>query len=174
MDLPIGELRESLLQQILFVKQTTESLGGKLQHVKPHGALYHDVLKDEQLAAMFLDLVASIDSSLLVYGLANSPLADACSQRNIRFVHETFGDRRYENRHSLRSRAHGDALLMEETDFLRQIQHLIRGKVIDVSQQSHQLTVQTICLHSDTPNAVNFARLAHELISSRKDVTDTE
>lgn len=174
MNLPIDELRNSLLEQILFVKQATESLGGQLQHVKPHGALYHDVLKDDQLAAMFLDLVTSIDSSLLVYGLANSPMANACSQRNIRFVHEAFGDRRYEDGVSLRSRKHDDALLIEETDFLIQIRHLIDGKVIDVSQQSHQLTVQTICLHSDTPNAVNFARLAHELISTRNHRTDSE
>lgn len=164
MDLSIEKLRTSVLEQIAFVKQLTESLGGTLQHVKPHGALYHDVVRDERLAAMFIDGVSSIDSRLAIYGQADSTFAAACSEKGVRFVHEAFGDRSYESKLALRSRIHDDALLCSETDFRDQIQRLLDGEVIDIHGQTRRLTVQSICLHSDTPNAVNFARIAHEII----------
>ncbi len=164
MNLPIETLRTSLLKQIGFVKQLAETLGGKLQHVKPHGALYHDVQQDDRLAEMLVEVVASIDSKLQIYGLAESAFAQVCTRRQIKFVHEAFGDRRYESKNALRSRSHGDALLSDETDFRNQIGGLLRGEIIDVHGQPHDLNVQTICLHSDTPNAVKFVKTAYEII----------
>jgi len=163
-DLPLNELQSNLLEQISYVKEMTETLGGKLRHVKPHGALYHDVLRNEELAKMFIEAVASVDSELQIYGQAESTFGQHCDRLQLEFVHEAFGDRRYENKNELRSRSNTDALLSDETEFCNQIKRLLRGEIIDVHGQTHELTVQTICLHSDTPNAVNFAKAAHEII----------
>ena len=167
MAIPLEELVISLREQILFVKELTGSLGGEIRHVKPHGALYHDVLRNQQLAKAFVKLVASIDSKLAIYGQADSTLEDLCQRNQIRFVHEAFGDRRYEDRDTLRLREHNEALIVEEEDFRQQMNQLTSGGVIDYHGRKHKLTVETICLHSDTPNAVNFARLAHEIIKPK-------
>jgi UPF0271 protein len=169
MVMPIEELSVSLQEQIMFVKELTEALGGEIQHVKPHGALYHDVLRDQRIAGMFVELVANIDPELAIYGQADSTFAELCQQHDVRFVREAFGDRRYEDRGTLRSRDHDDALIVNEADFREQMSQLTVGNVIDYHGRKHKLTVETICLHSDTPNAVNFARVAHEIINAKND-----
>ena len=174
MELPLDELKASLLQQIAHVKQVTESNGGVLHHVKPHGALYHDVLRNPEIATLFLDVLTEIDSGLSVYGLAGSTFAESCKDRGIQFVHEAFGDRRYEAATELRARTNSDALIETEADFCNHMGKLTAGSVIDIHGQSHRLPVQTICLHSDTPNAINFARLAHGILKEKNNRTDAQ
>ena len=174
MELPLDELKVSLLQQIANIKQITESNGGVLHHVKPHGALYHDVLTNPEIAALFLNVLTETDSGLSVYGLAGSDFSESCDKRGIRFVHEAFGDRRYESATELRSRTYNDALIETEADFCNHMETLTTGSVIDIHGQTHGLPVQTICLHSDTPNAINFARLAHGILKEKNNRTDAE
>jgi len=165
MDLPLDQLKVSLREQILFVKTITESNGDRMQHVKPHGALYHDVLRRPELAKLLLEIVSSIDPALAIYGQAGSGFAKMCQLSGLQFVHEAFGDRRYESATELRARSKGDGMIETETEFCDHVGRLIKGTVLDIHGQSHQLPVETICLHSDAPNAINFARLAHEIIA---------
>ena len=163
MNLPLDQLKVSLREQILFVKSITESNGDRMQHVKPHGALYHDVLRKPDLAALLIEIVSAVDPTLAIYGLAGSGFAELCESSGLRFVHEAFGGRRYESATVLRARSKGDGIIESEAEFCDHVGRLIEGAVIDVSGQVHQIPVQSICIHSDTPNAINFARLAHEI-----------
>jgi len=174
MDLPLDELKASLVEQISFVKRITQSNGGRLQHVKPHGALYHDVLHKPELAKLLVDVVSEIDSELAIYGQAGSAFAATCEAGGLKFKHEAFGDRRYESATQLRARTNNDALIETEAEFCDHVGRLINGMVVDVHGLTHNLPVQTICVHSDTPNAINFARLAHEIIKQRNNRTDAE
>ena len=174
MELPLSELKASLLEQILSVKQITQSNGGVLHHVKPHGALYHDVLRNPEIASLVLDVVSEIDSNLVVYGLAGSSFATKTDQHQLRFAHETFGDRCYESAFELRDRTRNDALIETESDFCDHFKQLLSGCVVDIHGQTHRLPVHTICLHSDTPNAINFARLAHGILKEENNRTDSE
>ncbi|MGI9456563.1 MAG: 5-oxoprolinase subunit PxpA [Aeoliella sp.] len=160
MDLPPTELAEQLRDQIAKIQGMVESLGGRLQHVKPHGALYHDVAKDVHLAETVVEVVRQLSPTLAFYGQSGSHLAEICENKQVRFVHEAFGDRRYQNRTTLRSRAHTDAVLSDREEFQQQLLSLLEGFVVDVDGQKHALCVQTICLHSDTPQALEFAQLA--------------
>ena len=153
-------------QQILFVKNIVESEGGRLRHVKPHGALYHDVLQQEELANCFMEGVRSVDPELSIYGMAGSSFGKACTTAGFRFVPEAFGDRRYESGLSLRSRDNDDALIDSEADFQAHLRRLLSGSVVDVHGNANPLTVDTICIHSDTPHAVKFAQLAHAAIKA--------
>jgi len=163
MNLAPSEFKATMNDQIRFIKSLVEAEGSKLDHVKPHGALYHDVIADTELARQLYEVVKSIDPSLVVYGMAGSVLEDLATTMGVRFVHEVFGDRRYDSRFKLRSRSESDALIDNEKDFQDHWRQLVSGKISDISGQVHSVPVESICIHSDTPNAIQFARLANEL-----------
>lgn len=161
MPLAPQELVAELREQIGLVRSMAESLGGELHHVKPHGALYHDMQTNEPLAVAVVDLVRELNPELAFYGQADSPLAGICTAAGVRFVHEAFGDRRYADATTLRPRTGPDAVVDNQDDFLQHLSRLHHGHVIDHAGREHPLTVQTICLHSDTPHAATFAQAAN-------------
>lgn len=166
MDVPTNVMAEQLHTQISTVKQIVKSAGGQLRHVKPHGALYHDVVRREELANALLNVVGAIDSELAIFGQADSGLADLCERRGISFVHEVFGDRRYLDGHTLVPRSEPKAVIESVADFERQLKHLLSGNIEDQNGQRHRITAQSICLHSDSPHSVEFAKRAQQLIKA--------
>lgn len=170
LDLSKKDLAESLQQQIELVSQIAKANGGSVRHIKPHGALYHDVIQRPDLADTLIDVAQSIDSSLIIYGMADSAFADRCSVRGFRFVHEAFADRRYANGTQLRSRTFSDALISEPESLRQQLKSFVAGQVVDVNNKSHSLSVQTICLHGDTPNAATWAQLARQILEEEHHV----
>lgn len=161
MVLPPAQVVESVHRQVEWLGKLTASLGGTLSHVKPHGALYTDMVRNRSLATSIVELVRNHFPNLLFYGQADTHLAEICDQNRVGFVHEVFSDRRYDNQQTLRPRARADAVIISEDDFLAQLSTLHRGHVVDTNGQRHKLTVQTICLHGDTPGAIRFAQLAN-------------
>ncbi len=166
LDIALEDLRISLIDQIQFVQEVVQREGGCLHHVKPHGALYHDVLCDEQLGGLFIDVVKAFDPSLHVYGMSGSVMSDRCEAKGLQFTHEVFGDRTYETVARLRSRGESDAVIDDLGDFRQQLQSFRDGKVRDIGGIFHDLKVESICIHSDTPKAVEFARFAHEFFQN--------
>lgn len=162
--LPIEELLESLRDQIQLVQSLIVEQDAALHHVKPHGALYHDLASNERLATALVDLLLEVAPGASLYGQAGSPLEALCESRGVRFVHEAFGDRRYEDGDSLRDRSQPDALLEEGPAFDQHFRELLGGAVVDAHGQRHRLVIDTICLHSDSPGAVGLARRAHQLL----------
>ena len=116
--------------QVSALKGMVESLGGKLWHVKPHGALYNDMAKDLELAMDVVGVVNSIDPELKVVGLAHSKVLEACLKEGTVMVREGFADRRYEAVDRLRSREFADAVLHEPEAVLEQIDGFLRGEVV--------------------------------------------
>lgn len=157
MQMPLSELSDHLRFQIGTVKAITESFGAKLQHVKPHGALYHDVISRQDIAEVLLNVVSEIDPTLPVMGQADSELAAYCDARNRPFIHEAFADRRYANRTSLAPRNTQGSVIESEADFDQQVRDLLAGRIVDMKDSIHPLTVQSICLHGDSEHAVQFA-----------------
>lgn len=164
MQMSLDELSDHLRFQIATVKAITESFGAKLQHVKPHGALYHDVISRQDIAEVLLHVISEIDPKLPVMGQADSELAAYCDSRKQPFIHEAFADRRYANRTSLAPRSMQGSVIDREADLDQQIRDLLEGRVVDLEGQSHSLTVQSICLHGDSEHAVQFANRIHQLL----------
>ncbi|MEP3480990.1 MAG: 5-oxoprolinase subunit PxpA [Fuerstiella sp.] len=163
MQMPLNELSDHLRFQISTVKAITESFGAKLQHVKPHGALYHDVISRPDIAEVLLDVVSEIDPVLSVMGQANSEWAAYCDGRKQPFIHEAFADRRYANQTSLAPRRTRGSVIECETDFDQQVRGLLSGRVVDTAGSTYSLTVQSICLHGDSQHAVPFANRLQQL-----------
>lgn len=162
MKISAEELSQTLLEQMESLQQHAESEGGKLEHVKAHGALYHDVAKDEKIAEIFLKNVCDFGKKLKIYTPENSVLA-GIADTGTELVFEAFADRNYNPDHSLVSREMPNALI---TDKKLVFDHLFsmftRGEIICANGQKIPCRASTFCLHSDTPNPVEILKFLQE------------
>lgn len=157
-------LMAELRYQISAVKGMVESLGQHLNHIKPHGALYNDMVNDEELAGHFVRLVKAIDPNLKIFALAHSRVIDCCKRYEMQPVNEGFADRRYQQRTQLRNRRFEDAVLHEPEQVLAQIDSFLNGKVRLLNSEICAIKVDSICLHSDTKGAVALSQTIHHFL----------
>ncbi|KAF3997275.1 5-oxoprolinase subunit PxpA [Glaciimonas immobilis] len=168
MHLSAEEIYSGLLYQIGALAAIAKVQGAHLSHVKPHGALYNQAARDPKLADVIVAAVRDFDSSLALFGLANSALIDAASRVGLRAVEEVFADRGYNADGSLVKRGTpGDMIEDEEQALAQTMQMLREGKVHAIDGSWVPLTAHTICLHGDGAHPLAFAqrirtRLAQE------------
>ncbi|MFC3194278.1 5-oxoprolinase subunit PxpA [Marinicella sediminis] len=164
-DISREELKKSLNEQIQRVKQAIESVGSQLQHVKPHGALYNLAADDYGLATLLVEMVRSIGPEIRFYGLANSAMAMACEQLDVRFVAEAFTDRAYQADGRLLSRSEVGAVIEGTGHITRRAIALVREQCVVASTGERvELQAETLCLHGDHPNSAGQARALHEAL----------
>jgi len=135
----------------------------QLSHVKPHGALYHDVLYDTRVGAAFLQGVmrAAENWGLSWYpvmGIPGTPLQDLCDTIGVQYIREGFCDRAYNLDGTLMSRALVGAVLRDPKAVAAQaVRFATEGTVFAVTGEELSMPVDTLCLHGDTYGAVQFA-----------------
>jgi UPF0271 protein len=152
------EIADLVLYQIGALSAVAKSEGLRLQHVKPHGALYNMSVRRQDVAEAIARAVASFDETLLLVGLPGSELLAAASRLGLRVAAEGFADRSYEPDGSLTPRRYEDAVLAEPGAAAdRAVRMVKEKKVIARDGSSLSLTVDTICVHGDTPEAVEIA-----------------
>jgi UPF0271 protein len=157
----------------IWVTQQTEALaeqaarlGMRLAHVKPHGALYNVAALDCEVAQAIAGAVAALDPGLLLLGLSGSQLIAAGKAAGLAVLNEAFADRRYQDNGQLVSRETPGALINDPDMAARQALALARGEAITtLDGGSLRVRADTICLHSDTPNALNIARAVHAALN---------
>jgi len=115
--------------------------------VKPHGALYHDAGRGEEVASAVAEAVASVDAGLTLIGLAGSPALATWKARGLGVAAEGFADRAYDADGSLRPRQQPGALLLDPARAAEQALRLVRSGSVD-----------TLCVHADTPGAAPLLR----------------
>jgi len=162
-----SKLMSELKYQIYAVKGMVEGYGQKLNHVKPHGALYHDMVEDQDLASQVIQLIKSIDPSLKIVTLAHSQVIDICKKNEMQFVQEGFADRRYQKINQLRNRKLEGAVLENPKEVLLQIENFVHGKVQLHNLEFCPIQVQSICLHSDTKGAVKLSEMIHHFLKEK-------
>ncbi len=160
-------LSAEIRYQISALKTMVESLGGKLTHVKPHGALYNDMVNDKGLAQIVLSIIKAIDPSISVLALAGSQVIQMGQEMNLRMVNEGFADRRYQEKTQLRSRKLENAVISEKTMVIEQIKQFTEGRVSLYGGKIEELEVESICLHSDTEGAVQLSKAIYEFLKSQ-------
>lgn len=147
------------LYQIGALHGFAQAAGTRLNHVKPHGALYNMAAHDAKLAAAIARAVHDFDPALRLFGLANSALIDAGKALGMPVVAEAFADRRYRADGSLQSRREPDAVIQESDEAIAQAMTMAReGHVRAVDGNIIALQVDTLCVHGDGAHAVDFAR----------------
>lgn len=153
MQVPDNELRAIIKYQIAAVKGMTESLGGKLSYVKPHGALYNTAADDEKVAVCIMQAIKEIDANLTILGLAGSTMKMIASREGVRFVAEAFADRKYTNTGRLKSRTQAGSVLHDPEEATQQVLSLVLDKeVISDENRAVRVSAKSICIHGDNPN----------------------
>lgn len=160
-------LMAELRYQICAVKGMLESYGQRLHHVKPHGALYNDMVANKALAEAVVQLIKTIDPTLKIFALAHSQVIDICKKNGMQYVHEGFADRRYQKINQLRSRSLEGAVLHQPQEVLAQIQSFLNGKVTLWNSETVDIKVQSICLHSDTAGAVDLSQKIYKFLKEK-------
>jgi UPF0271 protein len=153
-------------QQTEALAEQAAQLGLRLSHVKPHGALYNVAARDPVVAQAIAEAVAALDPSLLLVGLSGSQLIQAGQAAGMRVMNEGFADRRYRIDGQLVSRETEGALLVDPERAAQQAQMLQRGEPVScLDGGAVRIAVDSICLHGDTPNALNIAQAVHAALN---------
>lgn len=160
MSLSPQEVFDIVLYQVSALKGICEAAGGKLHHVKPHGALYNQAAKDKTLANAIAKAVQKIDLDLILYGLAGSLLISESEELGLRTASEFFADRTYQTDGSLTPRSEPNSLIDNADDAVLQVLQMISSQTVTaVNGETVPVKAETICIHGDAEHAVEFARI---------------
>ena len=156
--LPLKEISASIFEQVKALADVAAGCGARVVHVKPHGALYNQAVRNRELAGAIAEGVGRWSRDIVLVGLAGSPMLNVFREAGFTVAAEAFADRRYEADGTLRSRKFADALIRNPEEAAWQALGIAERGVVIASDGS-QVTVeaQTICIHGDTPGAPQIA-----------------
>ena len=131
----------------------------RLQHCKPHGALYNMAGKDMDLALAIAEAIAEVDKDVILLGLANSKMIEAGRQVGLRVASEVFADRAYQADGSLVPRKLPGAVIHDADEAIARTVRMVKeGKVTAITGEEVPLDAHSICVHGDNPSAVEFVK----------------
>ncbi|WP_341225883.1 5-oxoprolinase subunit PxpA [uncultured Arcticibacterium sp.] len=160
MRISISELKETLKEQILYIKFLVEKHGGRLHHVKPHGALYNEAAGNFEVSTAIADVVEHIDKDLILFGLAHSKGITKYKEKRLQVWEEVFADRAYESDGTLRKRSLAGALIENPQKAFQQAFSVItRGELVSYSGEIIKLKGDTFCIHGDGERALEIAKI---------------
>lgn len=158
-----SNLQKALFSQLHLFQNCLETVGAEWHHLKPHGALYNDLAKSIVLGEQIIEVLQSLSFSGIVYALAGSAWVDQLKQAGFSVWEEGFVDRRYTDTGVLLSRSLPNSVLTSTHEILMQYQSLCKGEVETETGQTLILNCQTVCLHSETPQAIQHAKALAEI-----------
>lgn len=160
------EARDYMLYQIGALRAFAEAQGVRLQHVKPHGALYNVAVKDRELSVGIAEAVKEAGGDLILVTLPEGETIKAGREVGVRMAREAFGDRAYTEDGTLVSRKLPGSLITDPEAVAERVLGLARGTVTAVTGTVIRLEADTICLHGDTPGAARIAQAVRERLES--------
>ncbi|MET9869852.1 5-oxoprolinase subunit PxpA [Streptomyces sp. NPDC006386] len=167
MDVPPAELAAEVAYQIGALEVFARAAGARVAYVKPHGALYNRVVHDEEQAAAVVDGVLLADGTLPVLGLPGSRLLELAAKAGLPVVTEAFADRAYTDAGTLVPRSQEGAVVTDPEAVVERSLGLARsGEVVSRSGTRIEVRARSLCLHGDTPGAVDLARRVRERLES--------
>ncbi|WP_456366773.1 LamB/YcsF family protein [Thermococcus sp.] len=159
------EARNYILYQIgaLYAFAKAEDL--RLQHVKPHGALYNVLVKEEELAREVIGGIADFDRNLIFVTLSGSRAAEIAEEMGVKVAHEVFADRAYNPDGTLVSRSKTGAVIDDAEEIAERVVSMVKdGGVRAINGEWVELKVDTICVHGDNPKAVEIASMVRQAL----------
>ncbi|HLR19763.1 MAG TPA: 5-oxoprolinase subunit PxpA [Staphylococcus sp.] len=135
----------------------------KINHVKPHGALYQMGARNKDIARAIAQAVFDIDKSLIFVGLSNTLLISEAKAVGLTTASEVFADRRYEDDGQLVSRKEQDALITDTEEAIEQVIHMVKSQsVVTKNNKTISIEADTICVHGDGAHALDFVTQIRE------------
>lgn len=143
----------------------TQSHGVKLQHVKPHGALYNMAAVDEKLAKAMCEAVYEVDKGIIFMGLAGSKMITAAEEMGLKTASEVFADRAYNDDGTLVSRKLPGAMIKDKDLAIKRVVRMVKeGKVETINGNDITIKADSICVHGDNPKALEFVKNIRETL----------
>ena len=164
-DIEPDALTNDVIYQLGALEAFARAAGGRVGYVKPHGALYNAIVHHEEQAAAVVEAIVVHDRTLPVMGLPGSVWLRRAEQAGLTTVQEAFADRAYTPDGTLVSRRLEGAVLHDATAIAQRCVAMAAGEPIqDVEGGSITLRPDSICVHGDTPGAVEIARSVRDAL----------
>ncbi|AMY20592.1 MULTISPECIES: LamB/YcsF family protein [Nocardiaceae] len=164
-DVTAEDLTADVIYQIGALDGLARAAGGRVSYVKPHGALYNTIVRHEAQAQAVVDAVTAYDASLPVLGLPGSEFLRRAETAGLRAVPEAFADRAYTPEGTLVSRREPGAVLHDVDEVARRVLQLVTDRTVTAVDGSEVVVdAASVCLHGDTPAAVDMALAVRELL----------
>ena len=156
MDLDPQVLKNSLIEQLKSLENICQSEGAQLVHVKPHGAIYNECVRNAELSNIVLDSIGEVNDQLVVFCPFGSVIYELAITREMNVCPEAFADRNYNDDLSLVSRKDPKALVGPNL-VVDHVKNMVdQGYVKTISGKSMNIKAQTFCVHGDNPHAVDI------------------
>ncbi|TDX16648.1 UPF0271 protein [Buttiauxella sp. BIGb0552] len=168
MDVARDELIADVIYQIGALQGLAKAAGTEVRYVKPHGALYNTIAQDERQALAVIDAILAIDPRLPLVGLAGSRVLDLAQEKGLRTIAEAFADRAYHANGTLVSRREAASVLHDAKLIAqRMLQLITQGGVTSIEGQFTPIKADSICVHGDSPGAIEMARQIRNLLEEK-------
>lgn len=163
------EIYDLIVYQVGALSAFVKAEGGRLQHVKPHGALYNMAAKDQAMSEAIAKAVYDVDPQLVLFGLAGSWLVKAGEAAGLQTASEVFADRTYQEDGSLTPRTQPNAMITDDAASIWQVLTMItEGKVRTATGKDIPVKADTVCIHGDSPKALAFAKSIGEALQKEQ------
>jgi UPF0271 protein len=162
-DVRPAELTAEIVYQIGALQALAHAAGSGVSYVKPHGALYNTIVNNHDQAHAVAEAVHTVDPSLPVLGLSGSVFFAEAQDLGLRTVSEAFADRAYRSDGQLVSRRERNAVLHDVAEIADRVASMVAaGRVAAVDGSTIPITVESVCVHGDSPGAVQIARAVRD------------
>jgi UPF0271 protein len=166
-DISAEDLTADVIYQIGALGALASVAGSTVTYVKPHGALYNTIVEDEQQAIAVATAVRAVNPELAVLGLSGSAFLHAAEERGLRCVAEAFADRAYRPDGHLVSRRESGAVISDPDQVAHRVAAMVgRGEVVAIDGTVIAIDVESICVHGDSPGAVEIANAARRRLTA--------
>jgi UPF0271 protein len=166
-DVAPAELTDDVLYQLAALDGMARTEGGRVGYLKPHGGLYNAVVAHEEQAAAVVDAVVAYDQTLPVLGLPGSALLRRAGEAGLRTVGEGFADRGYTPAGTLVPRSEPGAVVHDVGEVAeRAVRMAVDGTVVAADGSTVRAAVESVCVHGDTPGAVELARAVRDALEA--------
>lgn len=157
MNVSPSDAKAMITYQIGALDAFCKSNGAKLQHVKPHGALYNMAGKDEKLARAICEAIYEYDSSLILLGLSGSKMLAQAEKIGLPFAAEVFADRAYEDDGSLVARSKPGAMIEDKDEAVERVLTMIKQHTVKtIGGKTIEICPHSVCVHGDSDKALAF------------------
>ena len=165
MDVASVDLQADVIYQIGALQGLAAAAGTRVRYVKPHGALYNTIAHDQRQANDVIAAIREVDAGLTLVALAGSPLLDWARAQGLHVVAEAFADRAYMPDGSLVSRRQAGSVLHDPKEVAERMLRLAKeGVVTAIDGSTVRIQADSVCVHGDSPGAVEMARQVRRLL----------
>ena len=156
-DITPKEAKVYMLYQLGALHAFAQAAGAKIQHVKLHGAFYNTASAKPELAEEIINGILEFDKSIILLALSGSHIAQKATEKGLRVAQEVFADRAYNADGTLVSRKLPGSMIHDKNEAISRVKKMVlEGKVISIDGKEVPIAADSICVHGDNPEAVNF------------------